>query len=435
MPLLLSNARLITPDQSKRRADGSLAGAHMRSLLSLANADVLCIDGRISRIAPHNTLTNIPSNTHVLDCAGRVLLPGFVDCHTHACFAGERLSEWEQKLAGVAYLDILKAGGGIHSTVRATRAASQAELQSLLQSRITQMLAHGSTTIEIKTGYGLLADAELHMLSAILLSRDHFAKQHNLDIIPTALLAHALDSSLSPEQFVQQVITVALPACAKRASQQSVSMHQFAIDCYIENGAWNLEQCAQLFAAAHALGMRLRAHADQFTSQGLVQASIAASKHQPSPLPAPLHTIDHLEATDASTLEALASTSTIAVALPCAGFHTDQRYMNARPFIDAGGALAIATNYNPGSAPCFAMPMAIALAVRQNKLTIAEALTAATANAAAALNLPDRGCIAESQRADLILLHTKDERSLAYEFGGNPIAQTIVAGSIINTTH
>jgi imidazolonepropionase len=238
---------------------------------------------------------------------------------------------------------------------------------------------------------------------------------------------------------------VALPRAAKMATQtmeqlRAVAMDRgesastparrslLAIDSYIEQGAWSLDQCAQLYRAAHATGLRTRCHADQFTSQGMVQASIAAAHGDTNTLPAPLHTLDHLEATDAQTLAQLAHTSTIPVLLPCTGFHTDQRFTNARALVDAGGTAALATNYNPGSSPCFAMPMAIALAVRCNKLSIAEAVYGATVNAAAALGLQDRGCIWPGQRADLVLLHAKDVRSLAYEFGGNPVALAIAAG-------
>ncbi len=429
--LLITNARVVTPRQASRDANGALAGPAMRHLDVLPSADVLCEAGCFTRIAPtagtQGELARAARGVPTLDARGRVLLPGFVDCHTHACFAGSRLDEWQQKLAGVPYLDILRAGGGIHSTVRATRAASLTELQASLSARAARMLAHGTTTLEVKTGYGLLPDAELAMLRAILASPLDAALAGQTRCA-TALLGHALDPSMDPEAFVDAIIEQALPACAEMLRGVGAPL---VVDVYIEQGAWSLPQVCRLFAAAHALGARLRAHADQFSCQGLVEASIDAAMGKPSPLPAPLHTLDHLEATSEAVLAQLGRTPTIAVMLPCTGFHTDQRYANARAIIDAGGRVALATNYNPGTSPCFAMPMAIALGVRCNKLTIAEAIVAATANAAAALALPDRGTIAPGQRADAVLLEGSDERSLAYEFGANPVASVIAGGRVV----
>jgi imidazolonepropionase len=423
MSLLITNARVVTPRQSLRDRRGALAGSAMQALDVLPAADVLCEHGVFTRILPAGELAR-NATSHVLDAKGRVLLPGFVDCHTHACFAGSRLDEWQQKLAGASYLDILKAGGGLHSSVRATRAASEHELATSLRERAARMLTHGTTTLEVKSGYGLLPDAELRMLRAIVeASRDMQGAQ---TLVATALLGHALDPSLDQGQFVEAIVSQALPSCAQLLASVGQAL---SVDVYVEQGAWSLAQTARLFAAADALGARLRAHADQFTCQGLVEASIsAASGLHASCLPRPLDTLDHLEATPIEVLASLGRTPTIAVLLPCTGLHTDQRYTNARPIIDSGGAVAVATNFNPGTSPCFSMPMAMALGVRCNRLSIAEALSAGTANAAAALALPDRGCIAPTQRADAVLLDTRDERSLVYEFGGNPVAHVLSAG-------
>lgn len=195
-----------------------------------------------------------------------------------------------------------------------------------------------------------------------------------------------------------------------------------AIDAYCESGAWSLDECITLFERAIALGHPFRVHTDQFNSLGMTDWAIDHGARS----------VDHLEASTPEAIAKLACSNTIGVVLPCAGFHTDARYANARAIIDQGGAVALATNLNPGSAPCASMPMAIALAVRYCGMTPAEAITACTVNAAAVLSLADRGTIAPGQRADLILLRHTDERQLAYEFGGNPVDAVIHVGRIVS---
>lgn len=421
-PLLIRGARVVTLDvpHSERPRRGKWA----RDLGAVyPTGDVLVQDGVVQEVG-RGLL--VPSGARVIEARGRVLLPGFVDCHTHACFAGDRLDEWELKRAGQPYLSILKAGGGIMATVRMTRGASQEQLAKLLRDRLRRMLELGSTTIEVKSGYGLSTHHELKMLRAI---RDAAADFPGT-VVPTALLGHAIETTkdMSSAAFVDGVIHETLPAV-------SAEFPGIAVDAYCEEGAWSREDCMRLFDRARELGHPIRVHADQFNSLGMIEENWSGSLTYPGGRvqgsPRLFRTIDHLEATNLEGLGRLAATSTIGVVLPCAGFNTDGRYANARALVDAGGAVAVATNYNPGSAPCFSMPMAIALAVRFNKLSVEEAITAATVNAAAACGLFDRGVIAPGQRADLVLLRHLDERALAYEFGDNPVDVVIAGGKVV----
>lgn len=411
MSLLVRNARVLLAFGSTPGA--ALRGRAMNDWPALDAADVL-IDG--AAVAQVGRGLKAPRGATEIDAAGRVLMPGFVDCHTHACWAGDRLDEWELKRAGTPYLDILARGGGIMSTVRAVRAATPEQLAGALRARLGRMLALGSTTIEVKSGYGLSKADEIKMLNAIAQAANGFAGT----VVPTALLGHAIDAD-APDAaaFVRQTIDDTLPAV-------SAAFPGIALDAYCEHGAWSLADCRDLFEAAMRRGHPVRVHADQFNSLGMI-----ALNAQWAGAGRAARTIDHLEATSAADLAALAATPTIGVLLPCTGLHTDGRYANGRALVDAGGAAALATNVNPGTSPCHAMPMAIALAVRFNRLGPREAIAAATVNAAAALGLHDRGVVAPGARADLILLEHGDERTLAYEFGDNPVALVIVGGRIV----
>lgn len=376
----------------------------------ILNGEVLIEKGLIREARESTSGESRGGGAH-LDAGGRVLMPSFIDSHTHALWAGDRLDEWAMKRRGASYLDILKAGGGIMSTVRAVRDASDEQLVQGLRSRLNSMLREGSTTIEVKSGYGLSTVHELRMLRAIRAAAKDFAGT----VIPTALIAHALDPDVPPDRFIRTTIEETLPAVHDE-------FPGIAIDAYCEQGAWPLDACIRLFERARSLGHPIRVHTDQFNALGMTEWAIANGALS----------VDHLEATPKESLGRIAASASRAVLLPCAGFHTDGRYAGGRALIDSGGGerVVIATNLNPGSAPCASMPMAIALAVRMNGLSPAEALAACTRNAAGLLGLADRGVIAPGKRADLILLRHTDERMLAYEFGGNPVEHVIVHGRL-----
>lgn len=396
--LLIRNARLLT----LRGAPGPRRGPALRDLGIVPQGEVLVADGKIAAVGEK---VEASADAEVIDAAGRVLMPGFVDCHTHACWAGDRLDEWEKKLNGVPYLDILKAGGGIHATVRAVREATQKQLAASLRERLGQVLRGGTTTVEVKSGYGLTTEAELKMLRAIRRAASDWPGT----VVPTALLGHAVEGD--PEEYSRMVVKEML-------AEVSREFPDIAVDAFCEKEAWSVEACVRLFEKARK-HHPIRVHTDQFSSLGMIPEAIRLHARS----------VDHLEAANRADLQALAESQTFGVILPCTGFHTDQRFAHAGFFADRGGALALATNCNPGSSPTHSMPLAIALAVRFCGLLPAEAIVAATANPAALLGFADRGSIEVGKRADLVLLHHKDERLLAYELGGNPVDLVICGGT------
>jgi imidazolonepropionase len=398
MALHFRNARLLT----LRGEPGPRRGQALRELGVIPHGEVLVADGKIAAVGEK---VEAPAHAEVIDAAGRVLMPGFVDCHTHACWAGDRLDEWEQQLNGVPYLDILKAGGGIHSTVRAVHEATQKQLAASLRERLGQMLRGGTTTVEVKSGYGLNTEAELKMLRAIRRAASDWPGT----VVATALLGHAVEGDL--EEYSRMVTKEML-------AEVSREFPDIAVDAFCEKEAWSVEACVKLFEKARK-HHPIRVHADQFNSLGMIPQAIRLHARS----------VDHLEASTKADLQALAASNTFGVILPGTGFHTDQRFAKAGFFVDRGGALALATNCNPGSSPTHSMPFALALAVRFCGLLPAEAIVAATWNPAQLLGFSDRGSIEPGKRADLVLLHHKDERQLAYELGGNPVDLVICGGA------
>ncbi len=346
----------------------------------------------------------------VFDAAGRVVMPAFVDAHTHAIWAGDRLEEFEHRLHGKSYLEIMSRGGGILATVRAVREATEAQLAENLRQRLDWMLREGTTCVEVKSGYGLSTEHELKLLRAIHRAREDFDGH----VVPTALLGHAIDTSVA--NFVEQTIVETLPAVNREFGP-------IAIDAYCETGAWSVDDCRRLFTRARELGHPLRLHADQFNSIGGVQLAIELGALS----------VDHLEASSPQLLQRLATSPTYGVMLPASGFSTDDRYANGRLFCDSGGNLVIASNCNPGSSPTSSMPFVVALAVRKLGLSVHEAIRACTERAAALLSLTDRGVLEVGKRADVIVLRHRDERALAYEVGGNPVDAVFVGGRRVAT--
>lgn len=336
---------------------------------------------------------------------GRVLIPGFVDCHTHACWAGSRLEEWEQKLKGASYLELLNAGGGIMSTVRSVREATREQLRDRLLGHLSRMLSLGTLSTEVKSGYGLSTRDEIKMLESISEADGIWPGT----LVPTACIGHAKDPEV--DDFVSYTINETLPEVSR-------SFPGITIDAYCEDGSWTLEETLRLFDAALEAGHKIRVHADQFNNLGMIPEAIKRTSLS----------VDHLEATTPEHLTMLAESDTFGVMLPICGLHLDDRFADGRSFLDAGGQLSIASNYNPGSAPSCSMPLVIAAAVRKLGLLPSEALIASTRSPARLLGLSDRGSIEPGQRADLVLLDMADERELAFEIGSNPVAAAWIAG-------
>jgi imidazolonepropionase len=373
---------------------------------ALPRASLRIAGDRIAAVGP---ALEPAAGDEILEAQGRVVMPGFVDAHTHALWAGDRLDEFERRQRGASYLEILAAGGGILSTVRAVRAASEEELATLLRRRLEYMLDEGTTTVEVKSGYGLTAAHELKMLRAIAAAAHGFAGT----VVPTALLGHAIDRD-QPD-FVDRVVGETLPAV-------HAAFPGITVDAYCEEGdrAWSVADCRRLFEAARALGHPLRLHVDQFHRLGGLDLALELGARS----------VDHLEATPREDLARLADAGVPGVLLPASGLHTDGRYADARALLDAGGTVVLATNCNPGSSPTSSMPLVIALARRQLRMTMDEAIAATTSRPATLLGLADRGRVVPGLRADLILLRHTDERQLGYELGGNPIDAVIAGGKL-----
>ena len=372
----------------------------------------------------------------VIDATGRVVMPGFVDPHTHAVWAGERAAEFEKRIAGATYLEIMSAGGGIMSTVRATRAASVDQLVAETQPRLDRMLACGTTTVEVKTGYGLETAAELRLLEAI----ERLDRAHPIDIVPTFLGAHAIPAEYTGREdaYTDLVVTEMLPAvCEWRTAdsrwrtpgagaishQPSAIGHPLYCDVFCEAGAFTPAQSRKILERAAQLGLGLKIHSDEFEPLGGTQLGVelgAASA-------------DHLVVTPPREIEALGRSSTVAVSLPGTPFGLGQTaFTPARAILDAGGVLALATDCNPGTTWCESMQMVIAIACRYLKLTPAQALVTATLNAAHAIGLGERiGSLAADRQADAIVLDVPDYRHVGYRYGANLVETVIKRGRVV----
>lgn len=406
MSIFIRNATLLTmADVPERgRIDASRPWWQPGELL--IRDDVIEHVGRVPRELAATAAVTI-------DARGRVVMPGFVDCHTHACFAGERLDEWDQRRRGVAYLEILQRGGGIMATVRAVRAASRGQLADALLQRLHVMLREGTTTVEVKSGYGLSTADEMKMLGAIADAADRWPGT----LVATALLGHALD----PEQdgFVERTISETLPAV-------HAEFPGIAIDAFCEQGAWTRDACVWLFDAAAALGHPIRVHADQFNRLGMVDAAIQLKARS----------VDHLEASGDAELNAIADSDTFGVGLPVCALHGLGNGDNVNAarlgqILDAGGRVAIASNLNPGSAPSSSMQLVVALATRLNGLEPIEALRAATVAPAQLLGFADRGVLLGGARADVCVMRHSDPRMIAHDLGGNCVDAVICGGQLV----
>jgi Imidazolonepropionase and related amidohydrolases len=400
MPLLIRHARVLTL-ASTSAEPGTLStkkhrrGPALRDLGILPRADVLVQDDKIAAVGPD---LNAPPDTDIIEADGRVLMPGFIDCHTHACWAGDLLDAWEKQLAG-------EKPTGFDPIVHAVRNSTRKQLAAALRVRLDQILAGGTTTVEVKSGYGLSLDAELKLLHAIQRAAQEFPGT----VVSTALLGHTIDGD--PANFTRLVVREILPAV----------WHEFpgiTIDARSSADAWPVEACVRLFERARKHGLEIRVDADEFASTGMI----------PEALKLHARSIDGLEHASKNDLLALAASDTFGVMLPARSFHQGNRYARAGFFVDNHGLLALASDFNPATSPTHSMPLVIATAVRCCGLTPAEAIAACTVNAAAVLGLTDRGTIEPGQRADLILLRHRDERLLAHELGGNPIDLVLAAG-------
>lgn len=350
----------------------------------------------------------------VIDAGGKVLLPGLVDPHTHLVFAGSREDEFEMKIKGAAYLDILAGGGGILSSVRATRAAAEGDLVKVGRKYLSEMLGQGTTTAEVKSGYGLTLEDEMKQLRAIRVLQG----SQPVDLVPTFLGAHAIPEEYrgNPEAFVELVIQEMLPAVASSGLAE-------CCDVFCEEGVFNIEQSRRILQAARRLGFKLKLHADEIVPLG--GAELAAELEALS--------ADHLVAITRRGIEKMAASQTVAVLLPATTFCLmGSKYAPAREMIEAGVAVALAGDFNPGSSPVNSLPVVMGIACRQLKMTPAEAVSAVTINAAHAIGrAAEVGSIEVGKKADLVVFDAVDYRSIAYRFGTNLVEKVIKSGQLV----
>jgi len=396
---LLHASQLVTLAGPKRPR----IGKELSELGIIRDGGLLIRDGKIDIVGPSDEIEKaargaVRAGLAIVDLGGRVVLPGFVDAHTHLVFAGNRLEDFERRARGESYEQIAKAGGGIWSTVEKTRGASEADLFAQAKKRADWLLRCGTTTVESKSGYGLTLDDEPKILRVI----QRLNNETPLEIVPTFLGAHAVPRDTSPDEYVDLVIDEMLPRVAKE------KLAEFC-DVFCERGYFDIEQSREILSAAKKLGLKLRGHVDQLTNSGgaKLMAELGAT------------TADHLEKTDEPGIAALKTANVQPVLLPGSVYALGSTsYPRAREMIDAGLAVVLATDFNPGSSPTPSMPMILSLACTQMKMSPAEAITAATINAAYSLNRGDKiGSLESGKVANFAVFDCEDYREIAYWFG------------------
>ncbi len=387
---------------------GAKRGAGMRELKQINNAAIACVAGRILWLGPRSEWEGTAVRTE--DLGSHAVVPALIDPHTHAVWAGDRLADFEARTSGATYEQILMAGGGIRSTIRATARASREELVDAALPRIEQLLRSGATTIEVKSGYGFTVEAELAMLEAI----QAIASRTPAAIIPT-LLIHIPPADLANRaSYLQQICSDLIPEVARRKLAT-------AVDIFVEKEAWRPEEARQVLECAIKRGLAIKLHTEQFHRIGGLELGLQLNALS----------CDHLEACSDAQLAGFAKHNTIATILPGVSLHLGIPVAPGRKLIDGGAAVAVGTDLNPGSSPLFSMAAALALAVRLNGLTAQEALVAGTVNAAHALGRIDLGRIEVGGRADFLVLQGRDWRELVYTLGVNPVKEVRIGGELV----
>jgi len=415
--LLLVNIRQLGT-LSAGRASGPRRRTELGDLGIIEHGAVLCVSGKVVSVGKTKDVLRDPwvrknrKKIVEIDCAGKVVLPGFVDSHTHPVFVSPRLVDFEKRIAGATYEQIAAAGGGIRSSVEGVRKAGKAQLAERVLAALQEISSHGTTTVEAKSGYGLSLAAELKSLEAI---RTAAAKWPGT-VVPTLLGAHVVPQQFQdkPQEYVALVCEQMIPQAAKRKLAQFV-------DVFCDTGAFGEEDSVKIFAAARTNGLQVRAHISQLTRTPLKRLLTFS--------PASLDHLDHLDDGDISFL---ARSNTVATLVPGANYFLGLRkYPPARKLIDAGAAVALATDYNPGSSPTASMPFVLSLACTQMKMSPAEAISAATINGAWALRLQERkGSIEPGKDADLAVFDVADYREIAYWLTSDRCSHTVLNGQL-----
>jgi imidazolonepropionase len=398
--LLRDLAQLATP----AGAGAPLRGPALGEVDVLEDAYVLCDDDAIEEVGRMADLPPLAGEVFELDCRGLCAVPGLVDCHTHVAFGGDRVDEFSLRAGGASYEELHAAGGGILSTVRATRAAGEKRLLADVLEHRGWMSRAGTTTFEAKSGYGLDRETELASLRAI----------RKADGIPTWLGAHAVPPEFADaDAYLDFALAEVLPEAAELAE---------AADVFLERGAFDAAQARRYLDACREAGLALRLHGDQFTESGAIPLAVELGARS----------VDHLEATGEAGIRTLAASDVVGVLLPASALFLDRPMPPARALVDAGAAVALATDFNPGSAFCESLPLVCSLAATQLHMSPAEALSACTVNAAHVLGRAGRiGRLAPGYRADVVLLDAPDWRYLSYHLGGRLVTRTVHRGSVL----
>ena len=422
--LLIHSARQVITCASP---DGPKRGAAMQDV-GLLEDGALAIDlGKIVGVGHTQELRARFSARDNLDASGKVVCPGFVDPHTHVVYAGDRVDEFEMRIKGATYMEIMAAGGGIVSSARAVRAASVEQLVEETRPRLDTMLRLGTTTLEAKTGYGLEEASELKMLAAI----EALASSHACTIVPTFLGAHAVPVEYKdyPERYVTLVIERMLPQATDwyQGSWFKAQGIPFFCDVFCEQNAFTLDQSRRILEAGLALGLGAKIHAGEFTALGGVTLAVNLGAVS----------VDHLDVITPEERTRLAASDTVAVVLPAVNFNLGSaHFADARALLDDGAALALSTDINPGSAPCPSMPLVMAIAARYQHLLPAEVLNASTINAAHAIGMAGRvGSLEPGKQADVLILNTSDYRYVCYQFGENFVETVVKQGIVLKSKH
>jgi imidazolonepropionase len=412
--LIHSSSQLLT------LAGGPQRGRALGTLGIIENGAVVVRDEKIVAVGTTAELKASYPNEPTLDAGNCVLMPGFVDPHTHVIWSGDRSNEFEMKMAGKPYLEILAEGGGILSTVKQTRTASIESLMAQTRPRLLRMFRHGTTTVEAKTGYGLQTATELRLLKALLALDD----ESLLDIVITFLGAHAIAPEFkdNPQGYTNLVCETMLPMLKEWWDTHAPRLPLPFVDVFCEDKAFNLEQSRQILTTARSLGFPLKIHADEFANIG--GASLAVELGAAS--------ADHLVKTSDADIAALGKSDTVAVSLPCTPFGlAEKEYTPARKLIEAEAILALATDCNPGTSWNESMQFAIALSCRYMGLTPAQAIAASTINSAHAIRRSNSvGSIEVGKQADMLILSVPDYRHLGYRYGTNLVKQVIKRGQV-----
>jgi len=388
-------------------------GAKMSTLAIIQDGGMLIRDGKIDLVGASTEIENKAGDSEVIDARGKVVLPGFVDAHTHLVFAGNRLDDFERRARGETYEQIAKAGGGIWSTVEKTRAASDADLLAQAKKHAEWFLRCGTTTVEAKSGYGLTLEDELKILRVMR----RLKEETSLEIVPTFLGAHAVPRHMNADEYIDLVIDGMLPRVAGE------KLAEFC-DVFCEPGYFDIEQSRRILTAARKLGLNLRIHADQLTNSG--GAQLAAELKTT--------TADHLEKTEEQGIAAMKSAGVQPVLLPGSVYTLGlSDYPRTREMIEADLGVIIATDFNPGSSPTPSMPMILSLACTQMKMSPAEAITAATINPAHSLNRGDTmGSLEAGKLANFSIFDCENYRELAYWFGIPQTHSVYVCGKCVS---